>query len=356
MNTFVLIPTAKAIEYSVYNEPGSPPLASGTLHAPSDGNDLDKIIRSVLSDLDQQSLDVAETCFVVRLPFCADAMDGPAIADDELLEALESLVPDAPLHLPRCIELIRECRLASAVAPVIVVSETSFFAGLPEEERVYAIDFGLSKEMRARRYGFHGIKHRHACRLVMGRCNATGTDGPPKIASICLEPRPELAAAIGQRPVMISGGMTPLEGLCGLTACGDIDPGIVLELARTKGWGADRINRCLGQESGMRGLTGRPMTWEELLNEDDQEVKPARDIFRHQLLRYCGAAASAMGGLDTIVFTGRGAAYASELGPWLAGKLGEATSTTPELIYCYIPLHELVHREADSLMCDTVGA
>lgn len=355
MNTLVLIPTAKAIAYSVFKEPGSPPLASGELHTPADESDLDRIIRTVLSDLDPQSSDTSQNGFVVRVPYTADVMDGPAIADDELLAALEGLVPNAPLHLPRCIELIRACQRVSTDAPVVVVSETSFFAGLPEEEQVYAIDFDLSKELRARRYGFHGIKHWHACQRVLDRRNEMGGDGHPKVTSICLEPRPELAAVIGQRPVMISGGMTPLEGLCGLTACGDIDPGIVLELARTKGWGADRINRCLGQESGIRGLTGQTMTWESLLDKDNHDVKPARDFFRHQLLRSCGAAISAMDGLDAIVFTGRGAAYASELGSWLVKQLQSATATKPELIYCDTSLHTLVHREAHSLLYDTVG-
>lgn len=352
MYTLVLIPTAKSIAYSVFNEPGSPPLASGTLHAPADESDLDKIIRTVLSDMEPQALDATHKGFVVRVPYSADLLDRPVIADDDLIAALEGLVPDAPLHLPRCIGLIRACRRVSTEIPVVVVSETGFFAGLPEEERVYAIDFALSQELRARRFGFHGIKHRYACQHVLDHGGVALRD--PKVISICLEPRPELAGAIGQRPIMISGGMTPLEGLCGLTACGDIDPGIVLELARTKGWGADRINRCLGQESGMRGLTGRPTSWDELLDDDNPDMKQAGDYFRHQLLRNCGAALSAMDGLDAIVFTGRGAPYAKALGQWLADRLAAATSTTPKLFYCDTTLHALVHQEAYSLLCESV--
>lgn len=342
MNTVILIPNVNTIEYACYLPSDSESPITGVLHAFADDSDLTRIIRSASSDTDQPEDILANTEFVIRLPYTASVVKGPTQVSEQLLEALEELVPDAPLHLPRCIELIRACQRIACGTPVFVVSETSFFIGLSEEESVYAIDFKLQQKLRARRFGFHGIYHRDACMQAMRHYSSTPS---PKIISICLEPRPELTASIGTNPVMISGGMTPLEGLCGLTACGDIDPGIVLELARTKGWGHDRINRCLGQESGMRGLVGKPVTWESLFDEDNEETKLAREVFQYQLLRCCGSAISAMGGVDAVVINGRGAACAETMAARLMEKLYSATSARPELIQSDKPLYELIARE-----------
>jgi len=44
-----------------------------------------------------------------------------------------------------------------------------------------------------------------------------GLDHPARILSICLDAQPEIAAVLGRRPITVTGGATPLEGLPGET-------------------------------------------------------------------------------------------------------------------------------------------
>ena len=85
------------------------------------------------------------------------------------------------------------------------------------------------------------------------------------ILSVCLEPRPELAACVGRRPVMVTGGNTPVEGLPGERSCGDLDPSVVLKLAHDTHWGPEEASRILTQESGLRGLAGRVVSLADVL-------------------------------------------------------------------------------------------
>ena len=77
----------------------------------------------------------------------------------------------------------------------------------------------------------------------LARCRA-------RIVSICLEPRPELAACLGLRPLMVTGGNTPVEGLPGERTCGDIDPSVALKLAHELPGGLEEANQVLTARAG----------------------------------------------------------------------------------------------------------
>jgi len=121
--------------------------------------------------------------------------------------------------------------------------------------------------------------------------------------------------------VLVTGGVTPLDGLPGQTMCGEIDPSIVLKLAQERGWGPEQIGRLLAEESGLLGLTGRPTTLPEVFAASDPESLFAREVLQYRILQACGAGIAAMGGLDTIVFSGRFAVVGETLGPWLQASL-----------------------------------
>jgi acetate kinase len=141
----------------------------------------------------------------------------------------------------------------------------------------------------------------------------------PRIISICMDVKSEIAAVIGTRPVMITGGSTPMEGLPGDRICGDIDPEIPIILIKKMGWGAETINDVLSKECGLCGLTGENVTLEAVFDDNKRAYRLACDIMTHRFVIACGAAIAAMGGLDAVIFSGR---YA-DAGSCLERILGE---------------------------------
>ena len=51
-------------------------------------------------------------------------------------------------------------------------------------------------------------------------------------------------------------GMTPLVGMVMGTRCGDLDPGIPLQLAQTLGMTLKEVDAMLNKQSGLLGLCG----------------------------------------------------------------------------------------------------
>jgi acetate kinase len=266
----------------------------------------------------------------VRALFGGECFPRPVFVSDQVLAGLESLAPQAPLHVPGVIELAKSLRSALPDTPVVLAFETSFFVGLPARERWYGLDPEMMASQALRRYGYHGLYHDGACIDVTRRLAAR----PPRILSVCLEPRPELAACLGRRPVMVTGGNTPIEGLPGETTCGDLDPSVVLKLAHDTHWGPEQTSRVLSAESGLRGVVGRPITLAELVADSGTELELARELFLHSLLRACGAGIAALGGVDAIVYSGRYAPSGAAVQTWLGPHLRRATrEETPHFVH-----------------------
>ncbi|HPA47459.1 MAG TPA: hypothetical protein PK395_16960 [bacterium] len=269
----------------------------------------------------------------VRLTFTASEFSKPVVVCPDVLRQLQTLVPRAPLHLPPKLRLIEHCREAFPKVPIVVVSETSFFSDLPSRERYYGLHADITKDLQLERYGFHGIFHESACYRAR---HQLGREGVPRILSICLLPRPEIAAVMGTRPVMVTGGVTPLEGIPGETTCGELDAGIVLSLRKEMGWGPEQINTVLTRESGLLGVVGKTATLDTIFRSNDPEVRLAREMIQYRILLACGAGIAAMGGVDAIVFSGDYVDVGEILGPWLSSKLvlkGERGQVVPWMCF-----------------------
>ncbi len=101
-------------------------------------------------------------------------------------------------------------------------------------------------------------------------------------------------------------GMTPLEGLVMGTRSGDVDPGIFGFLDRAKGLTVADIEKALYEDSGLKALAGSSdmRDIERRATDGDEAAQRAIELYAYRAKKYVGAYAAAMGGLDTIVFTG----------------------------------------------------
>lgn len=346
MNVLVLNPGARLLDFALYSGNGSVPLKKGRV-ADYRGAErcraaLEKAAQACMEGVPAETPDWG---WGVRIPFGGTLFTRPVPLDREIIAALETLAPLAPLHLPAIIELLGVLLDEYAAHPAILVFETAFFAALPQREASYALNAELMETRALRRFGHHGLFHQAACAHARRLRKTGNAAAAPRLLSICLDRQPELAAVIRDRPVMVTGGLTPLEGLPGQTTCGELDPGIVISLSDKMKWGPERIDAVLTRESGLLGLTGERTTLDELLTSERYEGSPGREVMKYRLLLACGAGIAAMGGLSHIVFSGRYAGIGETIGPELISKLTAKKQTAPEQIqwHCFrSPLERIV--------------
>jgi len=91
------------------------------------------------------------------------------------------------------------------------------------------------------------------------------------------------------------------------TRCGDIDAGVIAYLERTEGCSASQSEEMLNKKSGLLGLSGISSDMREILKaakEENPRALLALKAYCYRVRKYVGAYVAAMGGLDTLVFTG----------------------------------------------------
>jgi acetate kinase len=154
-----------------------------------------------------------------------------------------------------------------------------------------------------RRYGFHGTSHRYVSRA------AAAYLGRPieelRMIVLHLGNGASASAIAGGRPMDTSMGLTPLEGLVMGTRPGDIDPGIILYLARTAKMTVDDIDVMLNRRSGVFGLGGE-IDFREIrkqIESGDNAAQLAYDVYIHRLRKYIGSYMALLGRTDVITFT-----------------------------------------------------
>lgn len=227
----------------------------------------------------------------------------PTLIDDEVLAAVEELVPLAPLHNPANVTGIRVARDLRPDLPQVAVFDTAFHSTIPEHAYRYAIDRETADAHQVRRYGFHGTSHAYVSRAT---ARLLGRD-PAEVNVIVLHlgNGASASAVRGGECVETSMGLTPLEGLVMGTRSGDLDPAVVFHLARVGGMAVAEIDDLLNKRSGLLGLCGDNDMREiaRRMAEGDAAAQLAFDVYVHRLRKYVGAYTAVLGRVDAIAFT-----------------------------------------------------
>ncbi|MGK5734221.1 acetate kinase [Streptomyces sp. URMC 124] len=227
----------------------------------------------------------------------------PTVITGEVLAEIERLVPVAPLHNPANITGIRTAQALRPDLPQVAVFDTAFHTTMPEAAARYAIDVATADAHMVRRYGFHGTSHAYVSRET---AKLLGKD-PSEVNVIVLHlgNGASASAVEGGRCVDTSMGLTPLEGLVMGTRSGDLDPAVILHLARNAGMSTDEIDALLNKKSGLIGLCGDNDMREirRRIDEGDERAALAFDIYVHRLKKYIGAYYAVLGTVDAVAFT-----------------------------------------------------
>ena len=217
------------------------------------------------------------------------------------LEALNDL---APLHNPAALAVIDAVQARAPHAPPIAVFDTAFFSQLPEVARAYAVParWRAGREP-VQRYGFHGLAHEYLAHRFAAKRRRGARHA--RVLSMQLGQGCSIAALAGGRPVETSMGFTPLEGLIMGTRPGDVDVGVLLYRLAAGDSPAD-LDAALNRHSGLKGLAGSDDVRDLLAREakGDAAATLALAAFVHRIVKYSGAYAAVLGGVDAVLFGG----------------------------------------------------
>jgi acetate kinase len=231
-----------------------------------------------------------------RIVHGGERFHAPTVIDEEVEEALQELTALAPLHQPKSLAGLAAVRAARPGLPEVACFDTAFHAGLPAAASIYALPAAWRERWPLRRYGFHGLSHAWAARRA----------GSGRVVTCHLGAGASLAAVRDGRCVDTTMGFTPLEGLVMATRSGSVDPGLVLWLLEHTGMPERELAEALEHDSGLRGLAGTADMREVLAGaaRGDAAATLALDVYVHRLRAGIAAMAAALGGLETLVFTG----------------------------------------------------
>lgn len=227
----------------------------------------------------------------------------PERIETAIIEELRQLADFAPEHLPAEIAMIEACRQRLPDVLQVACFDTAFHRDLPPVARLLALPRRLT-DAGVERYGFHGLSYTYLLEQLRRLAGEEAANG--RLVMAHLGNGASLAAVKGGKSIDTTMGFTPAAGIPMSTRAGDLDPGLVLYLAQREGMDARGFDRMVNHESGLLGVSGSSSDVRDLLAREGQDNRAAVAIalFCYQIRKSIGAFAAAMGGIDTLVFSG----------------------------------------------------
>ena len=299
---------------------GPRPLARGvvdlrhlplTLRVEEETSAFDVVLKATLSDDLRALIDeilawiehhfsVNELCAIGhRVVHGGDRFDGPALVSDDVLAAIEALVPLAPLHQPQSIRLIRAVSHLRPGLRQVASFDTAFHRSQSDLVRRFALPRELF-DQGIKHYGFHGLSYKFIASRIQELAPNTAA-GRVIVAhlgsgaSLC-----GLAAGASRDTSM---SFSTLDGIPMATRCGALDPGVIIHLLKQRGLRVEDIEDMLYHRSGLLGISGISADSRDLISSKDPKAREALDLFTFRIAREMAAITVALGGLDGIVFT-----------------------------------------------------
>lgn len=325
MNILVLNSGSSSIKYQVIEMPSKEVLSSGLLerighadaqvsHKSNKGG-----LKKELEILDHKaglaliaSIIMNESYGVIRDPtdihavghrvvHGGDQFSNTVLINEDVKYQIQKFCSLAPLHNPANLQGILMAEEVFASAIQVAVFDTAFHQSIPKKAYTYAIPRELTDELGIRLYGFHGTSHKYVSQKAIDYLGEKGK----KIITIHLGNGCSVTAVKNGKSFDHSLGFSPLNGLVMGTRSGDIDHSIIFHLVDNLGYDLATVSKMLIKESGMLGLTGFSdlRDIQNAAENGDGDCKLALEINSYRIKKYIGAYASAMNGLDAIVFT-----------------------------------------------------
>ncbi len=221
----------------------------------------------------------------------------------EMIKELQQLSAFDPEHLPEEILLTEAFQRRFPNLPQVACFDTAFHHEMPRLARLLPLPRRYEAK-GVRRYGFHGLSCAYLLEELARIADTRAANGRVILAH--LGNGASLTAVRDGCSFDTSMSFTPAAGVPMSTRSGDLDPGLVWFLAKTEHFDARRWNELVNFQSGLLGISETTSDMRELCEHEAEDVRAeeAIGLFCYQVKKWIGAFAAALGGLETLVFSG----------------------------------------------------
>lgn len=221
--------------------------------------------------------------------------DAARLIDADERVRLERITHLAPLHMPNNLLGVDLCATRFN-CPQMACFDTAFHSTLPE----LAYRLPIPQSLKMRRYGFHGINYSYIARQLP---NLLGARASGHVVVAHLGNGASLCLLENLRSVDTSMGYSPAGGIPMATRSGDLDPGVMLALA--KHYDSAVLSTLIYKKMGLLALSsGESSNMSALVKSHSENAKFAVEYFARQVRAAIGGYAAKSGGIDALVFTG----------------------------------------------------
>ena len=235
-----------------------------------------------------------------------EKFSGSVLVDENVKAAIRECFVFGPLHNPANLNGIEVCEQLFEGVPQVAVFDTGFHQTMPDYAYMYALPYEYYEQYGVRRYGFHGTSHRYVTLRAAAMLGKKPED--VNLVTCHLGNGSSISAIKNGKCYDTTMGLTPLEGILMGTRCGSIDPAIIPFLMEKTGMNAKEIDTMMNKKSGILGITGGVTSdnreIEEGAKAGNVRYQLVESMLCHQLTKYIGGFAAALGGVDAIVFCG----------------------------------------------------
>ncbi len=225
---------------------------------------------------------------------------------DEVKDMIRECYGIAPLHNPVNMAGIEAIEAVLPGVPQVGVFDTAFHQTMPQAAYMYPLPMEYYTQDHVRRYGFHGTSHRFVAQRV---CEMLGTTPEGKRIICChIGNGASISAIKDGKSIDTTMGLTPTEGLMMGTRSGDVDPGALLFLMEKYNLTPTEMLNIINKKSGVLGITGLSSDMRDVVDaaeeQNNKRAQLALDMYELRILKYIGAYAAELNGVDIIAFTG----------------------------------------------------
>jgi len=235
--------------------------------------------------------------------------------DDSVLAKLEAAAVFAPLHMPAALSVIRFAQSHFPGLVQVACFDTSFHAHMPLIASVLPVPRALRAE-GVRRYGFHGL----SCESIIRQL---AESVPSRVIIAHLGNGASVTAVKDGMSIDTSMGLTPTGGIIMGTRSGDLDPGVLVYLARQKKLDVTQLEKLVDHQSGLLGISGLSADLRDLQKAQsaNADARLAIDMFCYSASKQIAAMSAVLGGGQLLVFTGGIGENDAEVRAGICGRL-----------------------------------